>query len=213
MLEQNKKSHLLKISFISMAIIAFGLLLWKFDAAILIFIQNYIRNDFLDLVFPFYTELGEDGYIWIAVGILLLIPKKTRKCGIMVLAALLVMLVVNNLILKKVIARTRPCYTDEIKHFFPGLIEIPKITSYSFPSGHTTSAFSVAFTIYKQHKKLGIIALIMAAVMAFTRLYVFVHFPTDIYGGIIVAVGIAYFVYRMEKIITPRLQKLIKKKA
>ena len=213
MLEQNKKSHLIKMSIISFAIAAFGLLVWRFDADILVFIQNYIRNDFLDVVFPFYTTLGEDGIIWIVVGLLLLIPKKTRKCGIMVLAALLVMLVVNNLILKKVIARTRPCYTDGIKHLFPGLVEIPKITSYSFPSGHTTSAFSVAFTIFKQHKKLGIIAIVMASIMAFTRLYVFVHFPTDIYGGIIVAVGIAYFVYRMEKIITPKIQELLKKKA
>lgn len=201
------------MSIISFAIAAFGLLVWRFDADILVFIQNYIRNDFLDVVFPFYTTLGEDGIIWIVVGLLLLIPKKTRKCGIMVLAALLVMLVVNNLILKKVIARTRPCYTDGIKHLFPGLVEIPKITSYSFPSGHTTSAFSVAFTIFKQHKKLGIIAIVMASIMAFTRLYVFVHFPTDIYGGIIVAVGIAYFVYRMEKIITPKIQELLKKKA
>jgi undecaprenyl-diphosphatase len=131
----------------------------------------------------------------------------------MVLAALLVMLVVNNLTLKKLFARTRPCYTEGIMHFFPGLVEIPKVTSFSFPSGHTTSAFSVAFTIYKQHKKLGIVAIVMAAIMAFTRLYVFVHFPTDIYGGIIVAAGIAYFVYRMEKIITPKIQKLINKKA
>ena len=213
MLEQNKKSQILKLSFISLAIAAPGLLVWRFDADILIFIQNYIRNDFLDAVFPFYTTLGEDGIIWIVIGLILLIPKKTRKCGIMVLAALLVMLVVNNLTLKKLFARTRPCYTEGIMHLFPGLVEIPKVTSFSFPSGHTTSAFSVAFTIYKQHKKLGIVAIVMAAIMAFTRLYVFVHFPTDIYGGIIVAAGIAYFVYRMEKIITPRIQKLIKKKA
>ena len=212
MLEQNKTSNYLKMALIAFAVATFGLLVWRFDTEILVFIQNHIRNDFLDVIFPVYTELGEDGIIWIVVGVLLLIPKKTRKCGIMVLAALLVMLVANNLILKKVIARTRPCYTDEIKHLFPGLIEIPKITSYSFPSGHTTSAFSVAFTIYSQHKKLGIIALIMSACMAFTRLYVFVHFPTDIYGGIIVALGIAYFVYRMEKIVTPKIVNLLNKR-
>lgn len=213
MLGQNKTSNYLKMALIAFGVAALGLLVWRFDDEILIFIQNYIRNDFFDAVFPFYTSLGEDGIIWIVVGVLLLIPKKTRKCGIMVLAALLVMLVVNNLTLKKLIARTRPCYTDGIKHLFPELVEIPKVTSYSFPSGHTTSAFSVAFTIYKQHKKLGIVALIMAAVMAFTRLYVFVHFPTDIYGGIIVAAGIAYFVYKMEKIITPKILTLLKKKA
>ena len=213
MLDQNKKNTYFLITLISLFVVSIGLVLWKYDVEILIFIQNYIRNDFLDVVFPFYTTLGEDGIIWIVLGVLLLIPKKTRKCGIMVLAALLIMLVVNNIILKKVIARTRPCYTDAIKHLFPGLVEIPKITSYSFPSGHTTSAFAVAFTILSKHKKLGIVALVMAAVMAFTRLYVFVHVPTDIYGGIIVGAGIAYFVYRMEKIVTPKVQALLKKKA
>ena len=203
-----KKKNYLKIGFLSLAIAAFGFLIWKFDFEILFFIQNYIRNPFLDIVFPFYTSLGEDGIIWITLGLLMLIPKKTRKCGIMVLCALLVMLIVNNIILKNLIARPRPC------SFYPemvDLVHLPK--SYSFPSGHTVSAFAVAFTILSQHKKFGIVTVVMAAVMAFTRLYVFVHFPTDIYGGIIVAAGIAYFVYRMEKIVTPKIEKLINKKA
>lgn len=207
MIENTKKNYYLKLSLIVLAIVGFGLLLWKFDFDILFFIQNYIRNSVLDVIVPFYTSLGEDGIIWIVVGVALLIPKKTRKCGVMVLAALLVMLIVNNIILKNLIARPRPCwsYPEMIQ-----LVHMPK--SYSFPSGHTVSAFAVAFTIFAQHKKLGIIALIMAAFMAFTRLYVFVHFPTDIYGGIIVAAGIAYFVYRMEKLITPKVLELINKR-
>lgn len=207
MIENTKKNYYLKLSLIVLAIVGFGLLLWKFDFDILFFIQNHIRNSVLDVIVPFYTSLGEDGIIWIVVGVALLIPKKTRKCGVMVLAALLVMLIVNNIILKNLIARPRPCwsYPEMIQ-----LVHMPK--SYSFPSGHTVSAFAVAFTIFAQHKKLGIIALIMAAFMAFTRLYVFVHFPTDIYGGIIVAAGIAYFVYRMEKLITPKVLELINKR-
>lgn len=203
-----KKKNYLKIGLPSLAIAAFGLLIWKFDFEILFFIQNYIRNPFLDIVFPFYTSLGEDGIIWITLGLLMLIPKKTRKCGIMVLCALLVMLIVNNIILKNLIARPRPC------SFYPEMVDLVHLpTSYSFPSGHTVSAFAVAFTILSQHKKFGIVTVVMAAVMAFTRLYVFVHFPTDIYGGIIVAAGISYFVYRMEKIVTPKIEKLINKKA
>jgi len=209
MLNQNtKRDSLLRILFISLAVASVGLVLWKFDFEILFFIQKYIRNGFLDVVFPFYTSLGEDGIIWIAFGVILLIPKKTRKCGIMVLCALLVMLIINNIILKNLIARPRPCWT------YPEMVTLVHLpSSYSFPSGHTVSAFAVAFTVLSQHKKLGITTLIMAAVMAFTRLYVFVHFPTDIYGGIIVAAGIAYFVYRMEKIITPKIISLIKKRS
>ena len=87
-MEINAKRNLyLKAAFISIAAVLFGLLLWKFDFEILFFIKDHIRNGFLNIVVPFYTTLGDDGIIWIALGLVLLIPKKTRKCGIMVLAA------------------------------------------------------------------------------------------------------------------------------
>lgn len=197
-----KRKQYLNAAFIALAIAAVGLVIWKFDFAILFFIQKYIRNDVLDVIVPMYTSLGEDGIIWIALGIVLLIPKKYRKCGIMVLAALLVMLVINNIILKNLIARPRPCW------YYPEVLELvhmPK--SYSFPSGHTVSAFAVAFTIFTQHKKLGIATIIAAAIMGLTRLYVFVHFPTDVYGGVIVAAVIAYIVYFGEKKISAFIQK------
>ena len=201
-----KRNAYLKALLIAVIATAFGLLLWKFDFEILFFIKDHVRNSFLDVIVPFYTNLGDDGIIWIAVGLIMLIPKKTRKCGIMVLAALLVMLVVNNIILKNLIARPRPCAT------YPELVELVHIpTSYSFPSGHTVSATAVAFTILTQHKKLGIVAVIMAFLMGLSRLYVGVHFPTDVYGGIIVGAAIAFAVYYAEKKITPVLVKKFKK--
>ncbi len=200
----SKRTSFLKAMFIAAAITAFGLLLWKFDFEILFFIKDHIRNSFLDVIVPFYTNLGDDGIIWIVVGLIMLIPKKTRKCGIMVLAALLVMLVVNNIILKNLIARPRPCAT------YPELVELVHIpTSYSFPSGHTVSAMAVAFTIFSQHKKLGIVALIMAFLMGLSRLYVGVHFPTDVYGGIIVGALIALSVWYAEKKLSPIIEKKI----
>ena len=201
-----KRNAYLKALLIAVIATAFGLILWKFDFEILFFIKDHVRNSFLDVIVPFYTNLGDDGIIWIAVGLIMLIPKKTRKCGIMVLAALLVMLVVNNIILKNLIARPRPCAT------YPELVELVHIpTSYSFPSGHTVSAMAVAFTILTQHKKLGIVAVIMAFLMGLSRLYVGVHFPTDVYGGIIVGATIAFAVYYAEKKITPVLVKKFKK--
>lgn len=209
MIETNSKRNLyIKVALSSISIVIIGLLLWKFDFEILFFIQKYLRNDILDVIVPFYTSLGEDGIIWITVGVILLIPKKTRKCGIMVLCALLVMLVVNNIVLKNLIARSRPCWT------YPemvDLVEIPK--SYSFPSGHTVSAFAVSLVILSQHKKLGIVTVIMAALMAFTRLYVFVHFPTDIFGGMLVGAAIACFVCFTEKKLTPIIMSKLLKKA
>lgn len=208
MLETNEKqTKTLKIIRNSLLVVILGLVLWALDFNILFWIQNLIRNDVFDVIIPFYTSLGEDGIIWIAFGLILLIPKKYRKTGIMVLAALLVMLVVNNIVLKNLIARPRPCWT------YPEMVQlVHNPSSYSFPSGHTTSAFAVAFTVFSQHKKLGKVIIVMAAIMAFTRLYVFVHFPTDIYGGILVAAAITTFVCFMEKKISPRITEFLQKR-
>ena len=208
MLETNEKqTKTLRIIRNSLLVVILGLVLWVLDFNILFWIQNLIRNDVFDVIIPFYTSLGEDGIIWIALGLILLIPKKYRKTGIMVLAALLVMLVVNNIVLKNLIARPRPCWT------YPEMVQlVHNPSSYSFPSGHTTSAFAVAFTVFSQHKKLGKVIIVMAAIMAFTRLYVFVHFPTDIYGGILVAAAITTFVCFMEKKISPRITEFLQKR-
>lgn len=203
---ENKREKYSVIAIFTIAIASIGLLLWTFDFEILFFIKNHLRNGFFDAIVPFYTNLGNDGLIWIALGVVLLIPKKTRKCGVMVLATLLVMLVVNNIILKNLIARERPCAT------YPELVELVKVpTSYSFPSGHTVSAIAVSFTILSQHKKFGIVTIILALLMGLSRLYVGVHFPTDVYGGIIVGFAISLIVCTLEKKITPIILKKLKK--
>ena len=209
MTENKIKKYLFPL-FISLAVLSVGIVLFKFDFQILFFIRDHIRNSFLNVVVPFYTTLGDDGIIWIALGLIMLIPKKTRKCGIMVLAALLVMLITNNIILKNLIARARPYATyPELIEDLIGIIHVP--SSYSFPSGHTVSAMSVAFTVLTQHKKLGSIVLVFAILMGLSRLYVGVHFPTDVYGGMIVGALIALFVYWAEKKITPKLVEKFKK--
>ena len=203
----NKREQYSVIAIFAIAITSIGLLLWTFDFEILFFIQNHIRNGFFDMIVPFYTHLGDDGIIWIAVGLIMLIPKKTRKCGIMVLGALLFMLVFNNIILKNLFARPRPCAT------YPEMVDLVHVpSSYSFPSGHTVSTMAVAFTILTQHKKLGTVALILAFLMALTRLYVFVHFPTDVYGGIIVGAFIAISVWYAEKKLSPIIAQKISQK-
>ena len=209
MLENNaKQKTYLRYGIIAICIAVIGLIVWRLDWDILFFIQNHIRCEFLDVIVPFYTSLGEDGIIWIALGVIMLIPKKTRKCGIMVLGALLTMLVINNIILKNLIARPRPCWS------YPEMLELVHMpSSYSFPSGHTVSAFAVAFVVFSQHKKLGIVTLIMAAIMGLTRLYVFVHFPSDVYGGIIVGFAIACIVCFAEKKISAYIEKRKEAKA
>ena len=209
MLENKSKKFLyLKALVLAIATISVGLILWKFDFDILFFIRDHVRNPIMNSIVAFYTTLGDDGIIWIVLGVILLIPKKTRKCGIMVLAALLVMLVTNNLILKNIVARPRPYATHpELVEDIANLIHVPK--SYSFPSGHTVSAMAAACTVFSQHKKMGIVALVCATLMGLSRLYVGVHFPTDVYAGMIVGALIALFVWYATKKLSPVIEEKI----
>lgn len=158
------------------------------DKIILLFLQDVIRNPVLTPFFIFVTKLGNAGAIWIALTVILLIPKKTRKIGCMSALALLGSLIINNLILKNLIARIRPY---EIINGLVPLIEKP--TDYSFPSGHTGSSFAAACILYRKlPKRFGIPALILAILIGFSRLYLGVHYPSDVLCGIISGVGISY---------------------
>ncbi len=146
----------------------------------------------------FVSYLGNSGQIWILVGIIMLFFKKYRKSGLTVLLALLLCLIFGNGILKNLITRQRPCWIDESVKL---LISTP--TDYSFPSGHTFSSFAASLSIFMYHKKLGISAFVLAILIAFSRLYLFVHFPTDIIGGIVLGITTAYVSYRIIRKIYP----------
>ena len=161
------------------------------DFSILIWIQNYLRCTFLDVVMPFITRLCDDGEIWILFGIVLLFFKKYRKYGIFVLIAMLLGSLIGNEILKPLIARPRPCHIYEMLPEM--LIDVPKITSYSFPSGHTTSSVIAATVLTRANKKFGFVAIPLAFLIAFSRMYLFVHFPTDILGGTVLGLMIGFF--------------------
>ena len=112
------------------------------DAAVMAFIQTHFHNTVTDTVFPIITSLGEAGIGWIVLSLVLLCFKKTRRTGGLVLIAMTVTLLFGELTLKNIICRLRPCnvFTD-----FPMLIARP--TSYSFPSGHTSSSFAAALIL------------------------------------------------------------------
>ena len=145
-----------------------------------------IHNPILDCIMVFVSTITNHGELWIAIGLILLCFKSTRKTGFVVLTALLLMLIISNLILKNLIMRDRPCWIDTAVEL---LVKCPD--SYSFPSGHTASGFAAAISILMYHKKGGILAVLLAATIAFSRMYLFVHFPTDILGGIIIGSMIA----------------------
>ena len=162
--------------------------LLNMDGGVLLFIQEYIRNPILDAILIFITKLGNGGMIWIAATIALLIPKKTRKVGIMSAVALLGSLIINNEIIKNLVKRPRPFVT-----FTDLQIIIPTPSQYSFPSGHTSSSFAAAAVFYRHlPKKLGISSVVLAGLIGFSRLYVGVHYPTDVIAGVVMGIFLSY---------------------
>ncbi len=174
----------------------------EIEFAILDFIQNNLRTDIGDQFMVFFTSLGNKGALWIGLGILLMMFGKYRKAGVMVLGSLGLNGIICNLMLKPLFARIRPFDINTAIQ-----ILIPKPSDYSFPSGHTAAAFAVVAALYMAKVKHWYVALVPACLMAFTRLYLYVHYPTDILGGIVVggASGVAfglivnYFVDRFDQ--------------
>lgn len=160
--------------------------LTRFDMDILHFIHENMSCEFLDAVMPIITSTCEWGIIWIAAAVIMLFFRKTRRCGAAAGGALAGCLLIGNVILKHLVARDRPCWIES-DHLM--LVAVPK--DFSFPSGHSMASFAAAVVIFHYNKKAGIAALALAVLIAFSRLYLFVHFPTDVLAGALIGTGIA----------------------
>lgn len=161
------------------------------DFEILYRIQE-MHTAFLNPIMVGVSALGNNGLIWILGAVVLLFFEKTRRCGILMLVSMAVCFVLGNMCIKNLVQRPRPCQIDTAVSL---LVPIP--SEYSFPSGHTLHGFTAATIIFLHNKKAGIAALLLAAVIAFSRMYLFVHFPTDILGGLILGVLAAIIVYQV----------------
>lgn len=151
-----------------------------------------IRTPFLDFIMPYITYLGSGGTVWITVSVIMLLFKKSRKAGMTLLISLLLGLLISTLGLKNIIARERPFNTaGALLNADSLLIGIPS-GRFSFPSGHAVSSFSAAAVLMLYDKRLGIPALILAALIAFSRLYLYVHFPSDVIAGMILGILLAF---------------------
>ena len=156
------------------------------DFNILYAIQN-IRNPFLDKFFVTITSIpGNYGQMWVVLGIILLIFKKTRKCGITIILSYLIVYGLGQYVLKDLIARPRPCHIDQTIELL-----ISRPSSYSCPSTHSGWAFAAATSVFLYNKKIGIPVIVFAFLVAFSRLYLFVHFPSDVLFGTVLGIGFA----------------------
>lgn len=175
----------------------FSFLAEHFDLPILDWIAEHLWNPVLDVLMPVITTLGDAGIFWIGLAIVLLLIPQYRKAGLQMVLALLMGLVVCNLVMKPLFARPRP-YDYQLEHFgrvIPLLIEAQH--DFSFPSGHTIASFEAATVLALHSKKWGIPALILASLIAFSRLYLYVHYPTDVLCSVLLGISVGIFACRL----------------
>ena len=173
----------------------FSLLAEGFDLPILDWIASHLWCPFLDTIMPVITTLGDGGIFWIVLAVALMLFKPTRRVGIGMGLALLMGLLLCNLTLKPLCHRPRPYdyQYDVFGKLIPLIIE--RQHDFSFPSGHTIASFEAAGVIVMYHKKWGIASLVLASLIAFSRLYLYVHYPTDVLASIILGFALAFLGY------------------
>lgn len=154
------------------------------DWMILHGIQDTMKCEVLDLIMPKITLLGSAGFIWIIATLFMLISKKYRKYGVMLGVALVIGVVICSAIIKPTIARMRPCWIENVNL----LINNP--ADYSFPSGHTLASVIGAFMLTAANRKFGFFAIPIASLICFSRLYLYVHFPSDVFTSVILGIAI-----------------------
>ena len=156
----------------------------SFDLHILDWIQAFLQSGFMDKFMPFITVFGDAGIFWMIWAAVLVIFPKTRKIGLGMAFAMVMGLIVCNITLKPLVARIRPYDLQaELGVAIKLLCEAQH--DFSFPSGHTIASFEAAVVLVKNSKKMGIPAMILAVLISFSRMYLYVHYPTDVIVSVI----------------------------
>ena len=168
----------------------------QIDYEILVFIEEHLRFDWMTEPLVFISHLGNAGLFWIVLCLSLLISRRTRKMGVCGLLALLISALITNVALKNVVARIRP-----YEQFADLKLLLERQSDFSFPSGHSSSSFAAACALYwasdRRIRKITGIFVGLAAVIAWSRLYVAVHFPTDVICGVLIGILSGWLAYKL----------------
>ena len=177
----------------------------SFDLPILDWIAANLQSSVMDKIWPIITLFGEGGIFWIACAVLMLCFRKTRKAGFSMAVALLLGVLVCNVTMKPLIARPRP-YDYQLEHFGKEIVLlISRQSDFSFPSGHTIASFEAATVLLKNSRKMGIPAMILAVLIAFSRLYLYVHYPTDVIFSVFAGILFAFIGDALAAKVAPKL--------
>lgn len=177
----------------------------SFDLPVLDWIQANMQSGFMDKFMPFITRFGDRGTFWMIVAALLFLFPKTRKTGLGMAIAMMLGLLVCNVTLKPLVARIRPYDLQEELGVTIQLLG-ERMHDFSFPSGHTIASFEAAVVMLKNSKKLGIPAMILAVLIAFSRLYLYVHYPTDVIASVLLGTLFALIGNGLAGLIAPKLR-------
>ena len=178
----------------------------SFDLPVLDWIQAHLQSELMDTVMPIITALGDAGIFWIVCSVLFTLHPKTRRMGIAMAIAMAMGLVICNMILKPVVGRMRP-YDYQINILgktwndllLAGKLLVETPHDFSFPSGHTIASFEACTVLMLGNKKLGIPATLLAILIAFSRMYLYVHYPTDVIASIILGTLFGIIGYAIAK--------------
>lgn len=173
------------------------------ELAVLNWIQTHLRCGFLDAVLPVISWTCDHGEIWILLAAVLLFWKKHRWTGVSVSFALILDLICCNMILKPLVGRIRPFAVNTAVE----LLTAPPADA-SFPSGHTAASFAAVFALRASGSPLWKPAAVLASVIAFSRLYLYVHWPTDVLGGILVGAAAGWAGARLADALRRRRERL-----
>lgn len=176
-----------------------------FEGPFLLWVQAAVRQPWLDPVVAFFTQLGNAGLVWVVLSLVLLCFPRTRRAGFWALVALLFGLLCTNVVLKHMVGRVRPWVT------FPALVPVvAEHDPLSFPSGHTCAAFAAGMTWFRCAGKdwLKAVCVGQAVLMGLSRLYVGVHYPSDVLVGCLVGCLCAWLSWRVQKAVEKRRERL-----
>ena len=176
----------------------------SFDLPVLDWIQANLKSSVMDTVMPIITVFGDAGIFWMVVSALLFIFPKTRRTGLGMAIAMMIGLIVCNVTLKPLVGRIRP-YDLQAELGVTIQLLGEKMHDFSFPSGHTIASFEAAVVLLRNSKKMGIPAMILAVLIAFSRLYLYVHYPTDVIASVILGTLFALIGNALAGLIAPKL--------